>query len=90
MKNAEIVQKNVVDELAWDPQVNSAHIAVTVSDGGVVRLDGKVGSFAEKLAAEKARSASRACRPWPMNSTSSCCRAICCPMSGSPRLRLMP
>src|SRR5688572_1431425 len=54
MKSAETVQKNVVDELAWDPQVNSSHIAVTVSDGGIVRLDGSVGSYAEKLAAEKA------------------------------------
>ncbi len=54
MKSAEIVQRDVVEELAWDPQVNSSTIAVTVTDGGLVRLHGAVGSFAEKLAAEKA------------------------------------
>ncbi|MEX2283407.1 MAG: BON domain-containing protein [Gemmatimonadota bacterium] len=54
MKNAEKVQKGVIDELAWDPQVNSSNIAVTVTDDGVVRLSGAVNSYAAKLAAEKA------------------------------------
>jgi osmotically-inducible protein OsmY len=54
MKSVETIQRDVVDELAWDPEVNSSHIAVTVSDGGIVRLDGSVGSYTEKLAAEKA------------------------------------
>jgi osmotically-inducible protein OsmY len=54
MKGSELIQKNVLDELAWDPEVNSTHIAVTVSDGGIVRLSGEVGSYAERLAAEKA------------------------------------
>jgi osmotically-inducible protein OsmY len=43
----------VVDELAWDPAVDSAAIGVTVSDG-VVTLNGHVKTLAEKLAAEKA------------------------------------
>ncbi|MEX2283417.1 MAG: BON domain-containing protein [Gemmatimonadota bacterium] len=54
MKNTELLQRDVVEELAWDPQVDSSHIAVTVSDGGIVTLAGSVGSFAEKLAAEMA------------------------------------
>jgi osmotically-inducible protein OsmY len=53
MKTAEAIQRDVLDELAWDPQVNSADIAVTMHDG-VVRLAGSVSSFTEKLAAEKA------------------------------------
>jgi osmotically-inducible protein OsmY len=54
MKSAELIQRNVLEELAWDPEVNSTAIGVTVSDGGIVRLSGEVGSYAEKLAAEKA------------------------------------
>jgi osmotically-inducible protein OsmY len=54
MKGNELIQKNVLDEVAWAPEVNSTHIAVTVSGEGIVRLSGDVGSFAEKLAAEKA------------------------------------
>jgi osmotically-inducible protein OsmY len=54
MKNTELIQKNVLDELAWDPEVNSTHIAVTAANDGIVRLSGEVGSYAEKVAAEKA------------------------------------
>jgi osmotically-inducible protein OsmY len=54
MKGTELIQRNVLDELAWDPEVDSTTIAVTVADDGIVRLSGDVGSFGEKLAAEKA------------------------------------
>lgn len=47
------LQRDVMDELEWEPAVNVEHIGVTVRDG-VVTLAGHVESFAEKLAAEKA------------------------------------
>jgi osmotically-inducible protein OsmY len=43
----------VLDELEWDPAVNAAHIGVVAEDG-VITLSGHVGSYAEKLAAERA------------------------------------
>jgi osmotically-inducible protein OsmY len=43
----------VVDELDWEPSVESAHIGVAV-DQGVVTLTGHVPNFAQKSAAEKA------------------------------------
>ena len=53
MKSAETLQRAVVDELAWDPAIDSSAIAVTTRDG-MVLLNGWVSSYAEKLAAEKA------------------------------------
>lgn len=47
------LQRDVIDELEWEPAVNAEHIGVTARDG-VVTLSGHVESFAEKLAAEKA------------------------------------
>jgi osmotically-inducible protein OsmY len=47
------LQREVLDELDYEPSVNAAAIGVTVSDG-VVTLTGHVQSFAEKLAAERA------------------------------------
>lgn len=44
---------NVVDELAWDPKVDSGMIAVS-TDGGTVTLRGTVGSFRQKREAQKA------------------------------------
>jgi osmotically-inducible protein OsmY len=49
----ETLRKDVVDELDFDPEVNSIDINVGV-DEGVVMLTGFVHSFAEKEAAEKA------------------------------------
>jgi osmotically-inducible protein OsmY len=51
--NDKSLQQSVLDELEWEPSVNSAHIGVT-ADNGVVTLSGHVGTYAEKLAAEKA------------------------------------
>lgn len=48
-----ILKQAVLDELAWDPRVNEAHIGVTARDG-VVTLSGHVVSYAEKCAAERA------------------------------------
>jgi len=52
MKDSDLKQA-VLDELQWEPSVNAAHIGVTAKDG-VVTLTGDVGSYAEKLAAERA------------------------------------
>lgn len=47
------LRQDIIDELDFEPSVNSAHIGVAVGDG-VVTLSGHVCSFAEKMAAEKA------------------------------------
>jgi len=47
------LKQAVLDELEWEPRVNAAHIGVAAKDG-VVTLTGNVGSYAEKLAAERA------------------------------------
>lgn len=47
------MKQAVLDELKWDPSINSAHIGVTARDG-VVTMSGHVDSYAERWAAEKA------------------------------------
>lgn len=47
------LQQAVIDELDWEPSVNAADIGVTTKEG-VVTLRGRVATYAEKLAAEKA------------------------------------
>jgi len=46
-------KQKVLDELAWQPGIDEAHIGVTAR-GGVVTLTGHVGSYAEKCVAERA------------------------------------
>lgn len=53
MKTDMDLQKDVQDELDWEPRVNAAHIGVTAKEG-VVTLTGHVPSFGEQYAAEKA------------------------------------
>lgn len=53
MKSDSDLQRDVIDELAWEPAVDHEHIGVAVHDG-VVSLSGYVASYAEKLAAEAA------------------------------------
>lgn len=53
MKNDVDLQRDVFDELKWEPAVHSTHIGVTVKDG-VVTLEGVVDSYPEKWAAERA------------------------------------
>lgn len=53
MPDDDTLQAMVMDELAWIPNVNAAHVGVTARDG-VVTLSGTVDSLAEKLAAERA------------------------------------
>lgn len=47
------IQKDVMDELKWQPSVDSSEIGVAVKDG-VVTLSGQVDSYFQKIAAEKA------------------------------------
>ena len=47
------LRQDIIDELDFEPRVNSAHIGVTV-DKGVVTLTGHVAHYAEKLAAAQA------------------------------------
>lgn len=49
----EMLKQSVLDELAWVPNFNEAHVGVTARDG-VVTLTGHVASFAEKFEAERA------------------------------------
>ena len=53
MKTDSELQRDVLDELEWDPSVDHADIGVSVVDG-VVALNGYVKSYAEKIAAERA------------------------------------
>ena len=53
MSNDKELKQSVLDELNWEPSINSAHIGVTTKDG-VVTLMGHVDSYAQKQAAEKA------------------------------------
>src|SRR5438046_928057 len=53
MKTDQQIQADVMDELKWDPILDSAEIGVAVKNG-VVTLTGEVSSFAKKMAAENA------------------------------------
>ena len=52
MKTDIQIQKDVMDELRWDPYLNSAQIGVAVKNG-VVTLSGQVDSYLKKIMAEK-------------------------------------
>jgi osmotically-inducible protein OsmY len=47
------LKQRILDELAWQPGFDEAHISVTAR-GGVVTLSGHVGSYWEKCVAERA------------------------------------
>ena len=53
MKNDSQLQKDVIDELRWDPSIGSTEVGVAAKDG-VVTLSGQVDSFAKKYAATRA------------------------------------
>lgn len=53
MRTASELQRDVQDELMWEPTLTAAEIGVSATDG-VVTLTGHVDSYAEKLRAEKA------------------------------------
>jgi osmotically-inducible protein OsmY len=47
------LQREILDELEYEPSINADEIGVAVEDG-IATLSGLVGSFAEKVTAEKA------------------------------------
>jgi BON domain len=53
MKTDFELQRDVLDELKWEPSVDAAHLGVAVKDG-IVTLTGHVASYAQKYAAERA------------------------------------
>ncbi|MEI6595464.1 MAG: BON domain-containing protein [Bacteroidota bacterium] len=53
MKTDYEIQRDVMDELKWQPILNATEIGVAVKKG-IVTLTGTVNSYAKKLAAEKA------------------------------------
>jgi len=53
MKTDAQLQKDVMDEIKWEPSTTAAQIGVTAKDG-VVTLTGVAGSYAEKWATERA------------------------------------
>lgn len=53
MKSDAVLRDEIIDELNWEPSVDSSKIGVTVKDG-IVTLSGTVPSFIEKTDAEKA------------------------------------
>ena len=53
MKTDSELQRDVLDELKWEPSINAAHIGVSVNDG-IVTLSGHVTSYWEKYVAERA------------------------------------
>ena len=53
MKTDSIIQKDVIDELQWEPILNAAEIGVAVHKG-VITLSGNVSNYGKEFAAEKA------------------------------------
>ncbi len=53
MKSNSRLQKDVYEELRWDPRINEGDIGVS-ADNGIITLSGSIPNFAEKFAAEEA------------------------------------
>lgn len=53
MRATEELQTDVLEELAWDPEVDSSNIGVASGKEGVITLTGSVGSYAQKRLAEQ-------------------------------------
>ncbi|WP_026898264.1 BON domain-containing protein [Daejeonella oryzae] len=53
MKSDNEIQKNVMEQLKWEPFLNASEIGVAVKNG-IVTLSGQVDTYSKKLAAENA------------------------------------
>lgn len=53
MKTDSQIQKDVMDQLSWEPYLNAAQIGVAVKNG-IVTLSGQVDTYSKKLIAENA------------------------------------
>lgn len=54
MASADALQRHVLDELAWQPELKAAAIGVSVESDGVVTLSGHVPSYLDRKLAEAA------------------------------------
>ena len=54
MISSERIQLDVLDELAYDPAVDSSRVSVTATEAGVVTLKGSAPTFMQARAAERA------------------------------------
>ena len=53
MKSDNQIQKDVMEELKWEPYLNASDIGVSVKNG-IVTLSGQVDTYSKEIAAEKA------------------------------------
>lgn len=53
MKSDNQIQKAVMEELKWQPCLNTSEIGVAVKNG-IVTLSGQIDTYSKKLSAEKA------------------------------------
>ena len=53
MKSDNQIQKDVMEELKWEPYLNASEIGVAVKNG-IVTLSGQIDTYSKKLSAEKA------------------------------------
>lgn len=53
MKTDSQIQKDIMDQLSWEPYLNAAQIGVAVKNG-IVTLSGQVDTYSKKLIAENA------------------------------------
>jgi osmotically-inducible protein OsmY len=54
MKTDAQLQRDVIDELQFEPSIDASNIGVIAKQGGIVTLTGKVSSYAEKYGASEA------------------------------------
>jgi osmotically-inducible protein OsmY len=54
MRSTEELQLDVLEELAYDPEVDASQIAVTANEAGIVTLKGTVRSYMQARGAERA------------------------------------
>src|SRR6476469_1777267 len=54
MKTDTQLQRDVIDELQFEPSIDASNIGVIAKQGGIVTLTGKVSSYAEKYRASEA------------------------------------
>jgi osmotically-inducible protein OsmY len=52
--NSTKLQREVQEELEWEPSVNASQIGVAATQPGIVTLTGTVATYAEKVSAERA------------------------------------
>ena len=48
MKNNAQLQRDVLDELLWDPSINPANVEVSADNGAVTLSGGRIGSYTQK------------------------------------------